>query len=299
MQDIRVCIDKKVDPVRGAKNAMHHSDENIPALIIPGIGNTTLDMRLAGVIVSGKKWQQNFEIKIAFMDGDGSVIDRIRRHMQVWLDYINLKFKFVDDPDAHVRVAQRLGQGSWSYLGPDCLLIKDRSEPTMNFGWLEADTPDVEYGRVVPHEVGHMLGLTHEHLSPTAGIPWDKEAVYAKLSGPPNSWSREDIDHNYFNVYSETQTQFSAFDRESIMLYPVPNEFTIGDFAIGWNGQLSAMDKQFVSEQYPKATAPSPPSPIARHRRSVTRVAQQGVTQRTLVTKNGKDFFWAEPLGSE
>ena len=35
-------------------------------------------------------------------------------------------------------------------------------------------------------------------------------------------------------TYAKETTNFSAFDPKSIMLYR-PNEFTIGDFEVGWN----------------------------------------------------------------
>jgi hypothetical protein len=41
-------------------------------------------------------------------------------------------------------------------------------------------------------------------------------------------------------------------DPKSIMQYPVSNELTTGDFEIGWNTELSEMDKNFIAEMYPK-----------------------------------------------
>jgi hypothetical protein len=69
--------------------------------------------------------------------------------------------------------------------------------------------------------------------------------------GPPNFWTREQVDVNLFTRYSADITQFSSFDPLSIMLYPVPNQFTIGDFEVGWNKVLSETDKQFIATLYP------------------------------------------------
>ena len=80
---------------------------------------------------------------------------------------------------------------------------------------------------------------------------WDREAVYRYYQGPPNYWTREQVDINLFTRYEGDITQFSAFDRESIMLYPIPNEFTLGDFEIGWNKTLSEIDKKFITTLYP------------------------------------------------
>jgi hypothetical protein len=56
-------------------------------------------------------------------------------------------------------------------------------------------------------------------------------------------------------LYSETISQFSEFDDESIMLYSIPNEFTLGDYEVGWNTVLSDMDKGFIGVMYPKESS--------------------------------------------
>jgi hypothetical protein len=35
------------------------------------------------------------------------------------------------------------------------------------------------------------------------------------------------------------------------MLYAIPNSLTVGDFEVGWNRVLSAMDKEFMGTMYP------------------------------------------------
>jgi hypothetical protein len=138
-------------------------------------------------------------------------------------------------------------------VGTDALVIP-LSQPTMNFGWLTRATPNDEYARVVTHEFGHALGFIHEHQNPATDIPWDKEAVYSFYAGPPNFWTREQVDINLFTRYSADITQFSDFDPASIMLYPIPNEFTIGDFEVGWNKAPSETDKRFSASLYPMET---------------------------------------------
>lgn len=108
----------------------------------------------------------------------------------------------------------------------------------MNFGWLTPTTADDEYSRVVIHEFGHALGYYHEHQNPSTNIPWDKEAVYKLYGGPPNNWSKAQVDQNLFRKYSRSISQFSEFDKESIMLYTIPNALTKGDFEVGWNRDL-------------------------------------------------------------
>lgn len=51
----------------------------------------------------------------------------------------------------------------------------------MNIGW--DITGDID---AAVHEIGHSLGLPHEHQNPHAVITWDEEAVHAGLAAPPN-----------------------------------------------------------------------------------------------------------------
>ena len=108
---------------------------------------------------------------------------------------------------------------------------------------------------MVRHEIGHALGMIHEHQNPAAlgQIPWDKPKVYAYYA--QQQWSKADVDENIFEVYTEDSTNHTAFDPTSIMEYAVPDSLTIGSFAIGWNTELSPMDIDFMRRQYPKGSS--------------------------------------------
>jgi serralysin len=203
-------------------------------------------------LVKDSKWDSRDVITVKFLDGDPSVQDRVRRVALEWTrpQLANLRLSFVPDGDALVRISF-LYDGSWSTVGTGCKQVTDQSQPTMNFGWLNAQTPDDKLRRVVLHEFGHMLGLTHEHMHPQHGIQWDRDAVIRDLTGPPNNWSLEDIESNMFQVYDEKETNFSQFDPQSIMLYPIPSHWTRNGFSVGLNSELSPTDRSFIRQQYP------------------------------------------------
>ena len=196
-------------------------------------------------------WKPGQEITISFV-GDVGDMQRIMTmgYMSLWLDYANLSFRFLTEGKVgQVRIAFMEGLGSWSYVGKQCLFV-GANEPTMNFGWLNEDSPEDEWERIVVHETGHMLGAIHEHQSPAAGIKWNKDYIY-DYYWRTQGWSKHQVDVNVFDAYGEDVTN-SKFDPESIMLYPIPQEFTLDGFSTGWNTSLSETDKEFISTLYPE-----------------------------------------------
>lgn len=203
-------------------------------------------------VLKAKLWSPGRTLRIRFLDGDPVVQQKVIQVAEKWLQVVNLKFDFGNHPTAEIRVSFR-GAGSWSHIGTDALTIKDQSKPTINFGWLTPRSLPQEYNRVVLHEFGHALGAIHEHLSPAGGIPWNEPAVI-EYYHKTNNWDEATTRLNVLSKYEAKLVNFTEFDANSIMLYPVPAELTIGGFAIPWsNSQLSPKDKEFMAKMYPKS----------------------------------------------
>lgn len=124
-------------------------------------------------------------------------------------------------------------------------------EPTMNYGWLTPDSNDDELHRVVAHEFGHALGLIHEHQNPDTPIDWNRAAVIADLSGPPNNWDEATIENNMFKRYDPSEVSTTPTDRLSIMMYPIPASWTNDGFSADLNKELSDTDRDFIRGAYP------------------------------------------------
>ncbi len=250
-EPIHACIDRSLPPEMAflaARTALRENPANAPALRVrPGSRARVPKRELA--LITAKRWLPGRTLKVIFLDGQKEVQDRIVPYFHEWTNHANVHFEFGDDPRSEIQVSFK-DPGSWSYLGTDALLMPD-GQATMNYGWLAPWTDEEEYARVVLHEVGHALAAIHEHQHPEAGIPWNKPAVYQYYAGPPNNWDKDAVDRNLFQKYGKEITNYSAFDRQSIMLYPVPKEFTDGTFEVGWNRGLSATDKRFMGEMYP------------------------------------------------
>jgi hypothetical protein len=203
-------------------------------------------------LVKGAKWNDGDVITVSFLDGDPIVQEKVKAVAKQWtapgLAGLTLSF-LTDTTDTDIRISFQYA-GSWSVIGTTCRNIP-ADQATMNYGWLNPDTADLEVQRVVLHEFGHALGLIHEHESPAGGINWNREQVIADLSGPPNNWDLATIEHNMFEPAAAEETNFTDLDPESIMMYPIPAKWTTDGFSVGLNTDLSETDKEFIHEQYP------------------------------------------------
>ncbi|CAM3594633.1 matrixin family metalloprotease [Aeromicrobium ponti] len=203
-------------------------------------------------LIVGKKWGNGQTLRVRFLDGDPVVQEKVKKYAKEWSRYANIKFDFGNDQNAEIRISFRDPKGGyWSHVGTDNLGVS-KHKATMNFQGFNRNTPEEEIARVVLHEFGHCIGISHEQASPTANIPWDKPAVYQYYM--KKGWSAEMIDHNVLDKLEPQGVLFTSHDRLSIMQYPVPNELTIGDYEIGWNVTLSETDKRFIGQMYPLET---------------------------------------------
>ncbi len=192
--------------------------------------------RLRDILMMRHKWTNFTKIRYYFFDrasdrsllrfSDGSQRhrtwvgskaqeDAVRAGFEIWKSVgIGLEFEEVSSrEEADVRIGFLQDNRSWSYLGRQVLNITDKNERTMNFGW------DITGDDTAIHEIGHTLGLPHEHQNPNAGIIWDEEAVYADFGSPPNNWDRETTFHNIIRKIPADDVQGSSWDANSIMHY--------------------------------------------------------------------------------
>lgn len=191
-------------------------------------------------------WLKQNEI-ITYSHSSRATMEHILEWDEVFREvegFTNLKFVQGKDWDSSIlRIDYVSSSGSWSFVGNDNYGISKKS-PTTNIGWLGRPTKR--------HEVGHFIGLGHEHQTPNGAPKWNKPYIYEVMGGPPNNWTRDQTDWNFFRVYDQNQTVGTVRDPESIMMYPIPAEFTLDGFSTSYNETWSVLDIKFLSEIYPK-----------------------------------------------
>ena len=245
---------------------------------LPKVTSKTFSMnlspdRLEAIIMNEKKWANGTKLKYYFFKNDlffslltdsrgtqrqnfwkgtNAEKEAVKKAFTKWKNVgIGLEFEETQDRlEANIRIGFAKGEGSWSYIGTDCWSIS-KEQRTINFGWDIVNDQDT-----ILHEIGHAMGLPHEHQNPNAGIVWNEQAVYSELAGSPNFWDHDKTFHNIIRKISPDTVQGSSWDANSIMHYPfgaglitAPAQFVNG---ISPEKGLSARDIIWIQQFYPK-----------------------------------------------
>jgi hypothetical protein len=234
-----------------------HAEPELPPDLHP--------LRARAIVLLQNKWTNGTVLHYAFVQRvPKAQMDVVRWAFGHWKEQgIGLGFEEVDDAaEAELRIAFA-DDGSWSYVGTYNLRIR-AAEPTMNFGW-DLTTP---WGRATAlHEIGHAMGLPHEHQNPNAGIVWDEEKVYAAYARG-QGWDRDKIHQNVIRKIGAREVHGTDWDPRSIMHYPFEPGLIRAPAPYDAEGtpentELSPRDAAFVRGLYPgDAAAPVPLDPF-------------------------------------
>src|SRR5581483_4587556 len=87
-----------------------------------------------------KKWPIGSQIKVKFLTSFPAMEDKIKQAAKEWENYANIKFEFITNGNAEIRISLNSDGTSWSMIGTDCLKVLGQEVPTMNFGWFSNAT---------------------------------------------------------------------------------------------------------------------------------------------------------------
>lgn len=200
-------------------------------------------------LIKSSMWNDRKELKIYIYEHkfNPEINKKIEFYSKEWEEWTGIKFNFTNDPSSEIRIRINALSVHESYIGKDALKIGNLLTETMKLG-IGIETNESSIKRTILHEFGHALGCIHEHQSPSSSIKWDEPAVIrcCALGG----WDKAKVRHNIFGRYTSSEITNSKFDKNSIMIYPIPADWTIDGYSVGWNNRLSDFDKKFIKRAY-------------------------------------------------
>ncbi len=249
---VKICVDKiqpaanQLPPRRntvGTPAPRINSDGSLSqvAVIQQSLSTATEKMWNPGDIIT---------VFLATNNGSDFIREQVKQYARAWEQHANIKFDFITDFNrAKIKVGFINNRQSWSWIGRD-VLFNPLQLYTMNFGWFDAATLPEEFSRVVTHEFGHALGFLHEQQSPASSLQWNLAKTYAYFK-TTNNWDPINVDLNVINKYNANHTNFSSYDRFSIMHYEIPDDLLLSGSGAPSNKYLSPTDKQYARYWYP------------------------------------------------
>lgn len=303
------CLPRQLPPEKELDAIRYAVKENPSNGMHLGL-QTTLNLVSDGIITPGRAsiyiaryWgNKGVNLTVSFMSQASAALkDKILLYMNKWNKWGNIAFKLASgNSTGDVRISLGTG-GYWSYLGTDVRQIP-KNQPTMNLQGFSLSTSESEYDRVVTHEVGHTLGMPHEHMRAAIIQQLDPEKTIAYFQAT-QGWSRQDVINQVLTPLEEEQLlATSVADEDSIMTYSLPASITKTGKPIRGGRFITENDGNFIAKYYPKSVtpidptdpAPAVPDPIVIRIYGAKRIEIPGFTRPVPLKGNGETIINVE-----
>lgn len=222
---------------------------------------------IKGIYDSLKLWDTKNKLSACFLDGGKSLKKFFVKTATKWLDGTAITINFGKAPsfnactgtsEEDIRVSFKQ-EGNWSFVGTDSLhpdVVKQASLNIQTDGATFNSLDKARLEETILHEVGHALGLEHEHQSPEAHcddeFAWD--AVIPKIE-KEWGWSEDEILFNFKQMAASPRLRMTPYDRKSIMHYALPawmfKEGKKSRCFISQPTRISPTDRETIQAAYP------------------------------------------------
>jgi len=218
---------------------------------VPELADKSVVFRYAYAKVS-KVWKKKPEILFKFIDKWSHEEKGIVKDcMEMWTgDDENkvLGIRFVEstlsDDKVDIRIAKRTGL--WRTLvGTDAKKLPSGATVSLD------DVTDKDCRHHILHELGHALGLEHEHQTDEAISKLDKDKVVQFFRRPPNNWTEQTTINNILSAVKSLNDVATEYDTDSIMHYYLPPDLLKPGQSFKNNQSISPKDVVLVKKLYP------------------------------------------------
>jgi hypothetical protein len=230
-----------------------------PFILPPGLAGP----RIKAILLKKEMWTNGKLLTYHFLENSGwtwteDQKQTVRWGFSQWMSLgIGLRFAETARPDQAIIRIGNLPPESWSWVGRELERYSKPDGRNMNFGW-DLRTP---WGKAtVLHEIGHAIGMPHEHQNPKSGIVWNEPAVYEYYESLEDPWEPSEIYDNVIKKLDLDSVKGSDWDIRSIMHYPTkagliakPEELRIN--GTPENFVLSPNDILWAKSSYPPSGA--------------------------------------------
>jgi hypothetical protein len=193
-------------------------------------------------------WDQK-SIKFYFIDGTHHQKQLVRKHTKLWQKYTGIEFIFSNNKPPNFSFSNYFritfkGAGNHSNIGAVNGLIQ----------LANLAENEIENQRIILHEFGHMLGLSHEHQRFDRPHELNNKELIRDCKLKQNksdSW----CENNFGEIKREEVFVKSSYDSQSVMHYRI-SDITSDSGAldrIGDEDQLSVLsltDKRYIAMLY-------------------------------------------------
>jgi Astacin (Peptidase family M12A) len=199
-----------------------------------------------------KRIEKGIPLRVGFMQPNHTMNDFVVAAGHEWEKYMGLRFDFTATDEFDVLVNQDAA-GNNSKAGVASRQAAMKGLPSVNIQKFTPGHLDSQRLGIALHELGHSLGLIHEHQNPNADLDFDEKAVVEYYEAK-YGWDEKKTRKNVLTPLSaDLATDRTNFDPDSIMIYELPGVlFEDGRVNFSKNYTLSNNDKKLIGRIYPK-----------------------------------------------